>query len=111
MPHVINICCIFAFVKKLVFEYLNTSYPNAYIKKTRFGNLLCGYNETNSGWLEVRENMGKTVMRLFSCNLRTSDDIIKEWCETRPILGPVVKSTNDEVLVLQKSPQVTTFNL
>lgn len=89
-------------MKKLIFEYLNTAYPNTYIKKTRFGNLLCGYSESDSGWtrwLEIRENMGKTVMKLFSCNLKISDDTIKEWCETRPVFESVINSTNDEVLV------------
>ena len=72
-------------MKKLIFEYLNTSYPNAYIKKTRFGNILCGYNEDNCGWLGIGRDMKKTVIKLFSCNFIIADDIIKEWCETRPM--------------------------
>jgi hypothetical protein len=99
------------FVKKLVFEYLNTTYPNAYIRSTKFGNLLCGYNKDDSGWLYERKNMLETVMNLFNCNFLTADDYIIEWCESRPIYELVVNSTNDKVLVLQKSPQVTTFNL
>lgn len=98
-------------MKKLVFEYLNTTYPNAYLKKTKFGNLLSGYNETDNGWLYVRKDMLETVMNLFGCNFLTADDYIIEWCETRPVFESVANSTNNEVLVLQKSPQVTTFNL
>ena len=98
-------------MKKLVFEYLNTTYPNAYVLSTKFGTLLCGYNEDDSNWLEVRRNMKETVMKLFSCNLITADDMIKEWCVTRPVFVSVLNSTNKIVLVLQESPQVTTFSL
>lgn len=107
-PH---LCRIFAFVKKLVFEYLNTTYPNAYIRKTKFGILLCGYNKENSGWLYVRKNMLETVMNLFGCNFLTADDYIIEWCETRPVFESVKNSTSDEVLVLQMSPEVFTYRL
>jgi hypothetical protein len=107
-PH---LCRIFAFVKKLVFEYLNTTYPNAYIRQTKFGILLCGYNKENSGWLYVRKNMLETVMNLFGCNFLTADDYIIEWCETRPVFESVKNSTSDEVLVLQMSPEVFTYRL
>ncbi len=53
----------------------------------------------------------ETVMNLFGCNFLTADDYIIEWCESRPVFEPVANSTNKEVLVLQKLPQVTTFNL
>ena len=89
-------------MKKLIFEYLNTSYPNAYIKKTKFGNILCAYNEDDCGWLRIRRNMEKTVMKLFSCNFGIADDIIKEWCETRPRFEYVKNSANEVILVSVK---------
>ena len=95
-------------MKKFVFEYLNTTYPNAYIKKTKFGNLLCGYNENDNNWLYVRKHMLDTIMLLFGCNFLTADDYIIEWCETRPVFVSVMNSTNDEVLVPVKEEINTT---
>ena len=89
-------------MKKLIFEYLNTSYPNAHIIKTKFGNLLCGYNEDDCGWLGIRRDMVKTIIKLFSCNFIIADDIIKEWCETRPMFESVKNSANEVILVSVK---------
>ena len=89
-------------MKKLIFEYLNTSYPNAHIIKTKFGNLLCGYNEDDCGWLGIRQDMVKTIIKLFSCNFIIADDIIKEWCETRPRFEYVKNSANEVILVSVK---------
>ena len=98
-------------MKKLILEYLNTTYPNAYIRQTKFGSLLCGYNEEDSNWLEVKRNILETTQRLFSCDFATAGEVLIEWSRSRPVYVSTVNSTNDVVLVLQRSPQVTTFDV
>ena len=68
-------------MEKLIFEYLNSMYPKTYRKLTKFGYELCGYNETNTDWIYVRNDMTKTIMNLFSCNWITTDDMINKWID------------------------------
>lgn len=71
-------------MKKIVFEYLDTAYPNLYTKQTNFGDIIYGYDETISGWLYVRKDMLDTIRDLFSLNFVTADDYISEWIKTKP---------------------------
>ena len=95
-------------MKKFVFEYLNTTYPNAYIKKTKFGSFLCGYNEDDSNWLGMKRSILDTTQRLFSCDSATADEVFIEWAESRPVFVSVLNSTNEIVLVPEEEVLNTT---
>ena len=84
-------------VKKLVFTYLNESYPKTYRKLTKFGFELCGYNETNTNWLYVRNNMVRTIENLFSINWITADDMINEWIDSLRVVDNSNLSTTERI--------------
>jgi len=73
-------------MEKLIFKYLNCMYPKTYRKLTKFGYDLCGYNETNTNWYIVRNDMNITITSLFSCSWVTSDDMINKWIDTTKVV-------------------------
>jgi hypothetical protein len=93
-------------MKKLILDYLNTTYPNAYLKQTKFGSFLCGYNEDDSNWLGMKRNILETTQRLFSCDFATADEVLIEWAKSRPLYVSTENSTNEIVLV----PATTELN-
>lgn len=86
-------------MKNLIHTYLNFAYPNVFIKKTKFGNLLCGYNKNDSGWPDVRLKLVETIMKMFSCNFITADDALNEWCAKRPKYESIYNTNNELILV------------
>ena len=82
-------------MKKLIFTYLNETYPETYRYMTKFGYDIRGYNETNTNWSYVRSNMVETIMNLFSCNWITADDTVNEWIDTLRVVKSVHLNESD----------------
>ena len=85
-------------MKKLAFKYLDTAYPNLYLRVTKFGNLMEGFDEVRM-WSTLKLQMQLTVVNLFDVDFMTAIDIVKEWCDSRPKFQSIVNSTNEVVLV------------
>jgi hypothetical protein len=84
-------------VKKLVFAYLNESYPKTYRKLTKFGYDICGYNENSTDWIYVRNNMVTTIKHLFCINWITADDMINEWIDTLRVVDNSNLTTTERI--------------
>jgi len=83
-----------AVLKRVIWTFLNTRYPNAYIKKTVFGDLCClndDYYETFKLTKEISVwfNIDKTVAKIY----------LDSWFLTLPVVVSVRNSTNPTVLV------------
>lgn len=74
-------------------------YPYTHRKLTKFGYVICGYNETNTDWIYVRNNMIKTIMTLFCCNWITADGMINKWIDTLWVLDDSNLSTTERILI------------
>ena len=82
-------------MKKLVYIFLNTKYPNAYVKKTIFGDLCCIKDDDHcetfklTNELSVWFNIDKTVTKIY----------LDSWFLTLPVVVSIRNSTNPAVLV------------
>jgi hypothetical protein len=103
-PTLFSYLCI---VKKLMFIYLNESYPNVYIYRCKFGDAL--YNivgQMGEGRHVSRRDIAKKLTLLFSCDESDSYDVFDSWSASRPVYVRLKSSTNETVLV----PLVTECN-
>jgi hypothetical protein len=83
-----------AVLKRVIWTFLNTRYPNAYIKKTVFGDLCClngDYYETFKLTKEISVwfNIDKTVAKIY----------LDSWFLTLPVVVSIRNSTNPDVFV------------
>ena len=81
-------------MKKLVYIFLNTKYPNAHIKRCIFGELC--YLEGNT---YVTNNLLKEISSWFNVDENESDRYVKVWCSSLPVVVSLRNSTNPAVLV------------
>ena len=81
-------------MKKLVYIFLNTKYPNAHIKRCIFGELC--YLEGNT---YVTNNLLKEISSWFNVDENESDRYVKVWCSSLPVVVSLRNSTNLAVLV------------
>jgi hypothetical protein len=81
-------------MKRVIFKFLDTKYPNAYIKKTIFGNLtMYGDDYVSSRiltmelckWFEVTENYARHTIEM--------------WESALPVVVSLRNSTNPDVWV------------
>ena len=70
-------------MKQLVFEYLTSSYPDIHLMKTKFGDLVRGF-DSNLFWYDVHRDMIKSVIKLFSVDMATAEEFVKEWVNSLP---------------------------
>jgi hypothetical protein len=81
-------------MEKLMWEYLDTAYPNSYKRETKFG-LLTVLDNNDTTVLQAL----KRLSTMFSCSELEATIFIKKWIDTRPIVRPIPNSTNHDVLV------------
>jgi hypothetical protein len=81
-------------MEKLMWEYLDTAYPNSYRRETKFG-LLTVLDNSDTTVLQALKRLSK----MFSCSELESTIFIKKWIESLPIVKPIDNSTNPDVLV------------
>jgi hypothetical protein len=83
-----------AVIKRVIFNFLDTKYPNAYIKKTIFGNLtMYGEDYISTHGLTVE------LCNWFDVTQQFARQTIKSWESTLPVVVSVRSSTNPTVLV------------
>jgi len=80
--------------KQLIFKFLDTKYPNAFWKKTKFGNLaMCG-DEPIQGEVLIGE-----LCHWFLITRDVARHNLKVWISTLPVVVSIRNSTNPAVLV------------
>ena len=83
-----------AVMRKLIFKFLDTKYPNAIWKKTKFGNLsMCG-DEPIQGEVLIRE-----LCDWFDVTQDFARHNLKVWQSSLPVVVSIYNSTNPAVLV------------
>jgi hypothetical protein len=81
-------------MKKIVFNFLDTKYPNAFVKKTIFGNLtMYGDDFVSTHGLTVE------LCNWFDVTQEFARNTIKTWESTLPVVVSIRNSTNPAVLV------------
>jgi len=80
--------------KQLIFKFLDTKYPNAFVKKTIFGNLTMYGND----WV-VGVKVCSGLCRWFGISNETAMHYLKEWEHTLPVVVSIRNSTNSSVLI------------
>ncbi len=83
-----------AVMKKVIFNFLDTKYPNAYIKKTIFGNLtMYGDDYISTHGLTVE------LCNWFDVTQQFARQTIKSWESTLPVVVSIRNSTNPDLWV------------
>ena len=81
-------------MKKLVYIFLNTKYPDAHVKRCVFGEL-CYLDGNNY----VTNNLLKEISSWFNVDENEADRYVKVWVSTLPVVVSVRNSTNPDVWV------------
>lgn len=96
---------IFMVMKKLIFSYLNSTYPDIYVLRSHSHGIEVNFIKTSdsdkdkSTWFSTRREMIETIKLLFSVDGNTANNIIDEWVESRPHYEYVKNSTGESVLI------------
>jgi hypothetical protein len=86
---------IFVIVKKLIYIFLNTKYPDAFVKRTVFGNACYHNNDNFRGTNELSKEIGNW----FDISKDDAKRYIDSWHYTLPVVVSLRNSTNPTVLV------------
>jgi hypothetical protein len=91
-------------MRKVIFKFLDTKYPNAFVKQTIFGNLaMCGDDAMYKLAL-VRE-----ICNWFDVTQVFAEHNLKVWESTLPVVVSIRNSTNPDVLVMETTVSNTTL--
>ena len=91
-------------MKKLVYIFLNTKYPDAHVKRCVFGEL-CYLDGNNY----VTNNLLKEISSWFNVDENKADRYVKVWCSSLPVVVSLRSSTNPDVLVMETTVCNTTL--
>jgi hypothetical protein len=83
-----------AVMNKVIFEFLDTKYPNAFVKQTIFGNLTtCGDDYVSTRGLIME------LCKWFDVTHEFARHTIQTWESTLPVVVSIRNSTNPDVWV------------
>jgi hypothetical protein len=83
-----------ALMTKVIFKFLNTKYPTAYVNKTIFGNLtMYGEDYVSTHGLSAE------LCKWFDVTQEFARHTIKSWESTLPMVVSIRNSTNPDVWV------------
>jgi len=83
-----------AVMRKVIFKFLDTKYPNAFVKQTIFGSLtMCGDDAIH------RVTLVRDVCNWFDVTQVFAEHNLKMWESTLPVVVSIRNSTNPTVLV------------
>ncbi len=83
-----------AVTRRLIFKFLDTKYPDAYIKQTIFGDLPVYGND----WV-IRKEVCSELCRWFGISDGTAIYLVIAWESKLPVVVSIRNSTNPDVLV------------
>lgn len=81
-------------MRKLIFKFLDTKYPNAFVKQTVFGDLTVYGND----WV-VGKDVCSGLCNWFGISHGTAIYLLKAWESKLPVVVSIRNSTNPAVLV------------
>jgi hypothetical protein len=81
-------------MRKLIFKFLDTRYPNAFVKQTIFGNLAMYGDDAIHRVTLVRE-----VCNWFDVTQVFAEHNLKVWISKLPVVVSIRNSTNPDVWV------------
>lgn len=101
-------------MEKLIYSYLNTCYPDAYLLKSKFGYVL--YNMDKAAhfvaddirFVVMRKPVVDKIVTLFSCSENDAEHVYLNWYNSLPTYVKVNNTTNETVLVRFESEYNTT---
>ena len=101
-------------LKRLMMAYLDTTYPEIYLLElNHLGDVVESFNKDAQGnwfedrrvgmsrnsWFDMRKEVIKGLMLMFSVNYVTADTVVNNWVDCRPKYKYVRKSIDEQVLV------------
>ena len=101
-------------LKRLMMSYLDTTYPEIYLLElNHLGDVVESFNKDAQGnwfedrrvgisrnsWFDMRKEVIKGLMLMFSVNYVTADTVVNNWVDCRPKYKYVRKSMDEQVLV------------
>jgi hypothetical protein len=101
-------------LKRLMMAYLDTTYPEIYLLElNHLGDVVESFNKDAQGnwfedrrvgisrnsWFDMRKEVIKGLMLMFSVNYVTADTVVNNWVDCRPKYKYVRKSMDEQVLV------------
>ena len=101
-------------IKRLMMTYLDTTYPEIFLLElNHLGDVVESFNKDAQGnwfedrrvgmsrnsWFDMRKEVIKGLMLMFSVNYITADTVVNHWVECRPKYKYVRKSMDEQVLV------------
>jgi hypothetical protein len=93
-----------AMMRKLIFKFLDTKYPNAFVKQTIFGDLpMCGDNAMH------RVTLVREVCKWFDVTQVFAEHNLKVWISKLPVVVSIRNSTNPTVLVMEPTVSNSTL--
>ena len=81
-------------MKKLVHIFLNTKYPNTFVKRTIFGDVYC-HNDDFIGY----NKLYREINDWFDISKDDAEICVDSWYYTLPVVVSLRNSTNPTVLV------------
>lgn len=103
-------------MEKLIYSYLNTCYPDAYLIKSKFGYILFNIdraahfvaNDEVYKFVVMRKPVVDRLVTLFSCSESDAELVYHNWFYSLPTYVKVNNATNETVLVKFESENNTT---
>jgi hypothetical protein len=93
-----------AVMRKLIFKFLDTKYPNAFVKETIFGSLaMYGDNAMH------RVTLVRELCNWFDVTQVFAEHNLKAWISKLPVVVSIRNSTNPTVLVMEPTVSNTTL--
>jgi hypothetical protein len=101
-------------LKRLMMAYLDTTYPEIFLLElNHLGDVVESFNKDAQGnwfedrrvgisrnsWFDMRKEVIKGLMLMFSVNYVTADTVVNNWVDCRPKYKYVRKSMDEQVLV------------
>jgi hypothetical protein len=101
-------------LKRLMMAYLDTTYPEIFLLElNHLGDVVESFNKDAQGnwfedrrvgisrnsWFDMRKEVIKGLMLMFSVNYVTADTVVNHWVDCRPKCKYVRKSMDEQVLV------------
>ena len=101
-------------MKRIMFSYLDTLYPGIYLLELdHLGDVVETFDKDAQGnwfedrrvgmsrnsWFDMRKEVIKGLMLMFSVNYVTADTVVNNWVDCRPKYKYVRKSMDEQVLV------------
>jgi hypothetical protein len=101
-------------LKRLMMTYLDTTYPEIFLLElNHLGDVVESFNKDAQGnwfedrrvgisrnsWFDMRKEVIKGLMLMFSVNYVTADTVVNNWVDCRPKYKYVRKSMDEQVLV------------